>query len=41
MDYLDAQRTFIAVNQEYLENLASYWAAVFRLEQAVGVDLRR
>lgn len=41
IDYLDAQRTFIAVSQDYLENLAAYWAAVFRLEQAVGVDLRR
>ncbi len=40
MDLLDAQRTYIATNVEYLQNLASYWTAVFQLEEAVGMELR-
>ncbi len=40
LEYLDAQRTFIAANVEYLQDLANYWTAVFQLEAAVGVDLR-
>ena len=40
LDFLDAQRTFIAANVEYLQDLALYWGAVFKLEQAVGEDLR-
>ncbi len=40
LEYLDAQRTFIANNEEYLQDLASYWAAVYQLEAAVGMDLR-
>ncbi len=41
MDFLDAQRTYISTNIEYLQNLASYWTAVYQLEQAVGADLRK
>jgi cobalt-zinc-cadmium efflux system outer membrane protein len=40
LDLLDAQRTFIAVRLEYLQDLAAYWQAIFRLEQAAGVTLR-
>ena len=40
LEYLDAQRTFIANNVEYLSDLASYWTAVYQLEAAVGMDLR-
>ena len=40
-DFLDAQRTYIATNIEYLQNLTSYWTAVYQLEQAVGADLRK
>jgi cobalt-zinc-cadmium efflux system outer membrane protein len=36
LEYLDAQRTFIATNSEYLQNVKDYWTAVFRLEQAQG-----
>ena len=39
LEYLDAQRTYIGVNLEALQDLASYWTAVFKLEQAVGSDL--
>lgn len=41
LEYLDAQRTFISTNLEYLGNLAGYWTAVFQLEQAVGMELRK
>jgi cobalt-zinc-cadmium efflux system outer membrane protein len=41
MDFLDAQRTHIAINVEYLQDLANYWTAVFQLEQAVGMELYR
>jgi cobalt-zinc-cadmium efflux system outer membrane protein len=40
LDLLDAQRTFIAVRLEYLQDLAAYWQAIFRLEQAAGATLR-
>lgn len=40
LDLLDAQRTFIATRIEYLQDLAAYWNAVFKLEQAAGVSLR-
>jgi len=40
MDFLDAERTYIATNEEYLQDLANYWSAVFALEQAVGTELK-
>jgi outer membrane protein, heavy metal efflux system len=40
MDLLDAQRTYIATNVEYLQDLTNYWTAVYQLEQAVGMELR-
>ena len=39
MDFLDAQRTYIAINVEYFTDLANYWTAVYQLEQAVGGGL--
>jgi cobalt-zinc-cadmium efflux system outer membrane protein len=39
MDFLDAERTYIAANEEYLQDLAGYWSALFALEQAVGTEL--
>jgi cobalt-zinc-cadmium efflux system outer membrane protein len=41
IDYLDAQRTYIAANLEYLQDLTNYWTAVYTLEQAVGMELRK
>jgi cobalt-zinc-cadmium efflux system outer membrane protein len=41
MDLLDAQRTYIATNVEYLQDLANYWTAVFQVEEAVGMELRQ
>lgn len=40
LEYLDANRTYIQTNVEYLQDLTNYWTAVFQLEQAVGMDLR-
>jgi cobalt-zinc-cadmium efflux system outer membrane protein len=39
MDYLDAQRTYIAVRQEYFDDLAAYWSAVFLVEQAIAIEV--
>jgi cobalt-zinc-cadmium efflux system outer membrane protein len=38
-DLLDAQRTYIATNVEYFQDLTNYWTAVFQLEQAIGMEL--
>jgi cobalt-zinc-cadmium efflux system outer membrane protein len=40
LELLDAQRAFTAASTEYFQDLALYWGAVFRLERAVGEDLR-
>jgi cobalt-zinc-cadmium efflux system outer membrane protein len=40
LELLDAERTFIATNVEYRQNLADYWSAVFQVEQATGTELR-
>jgi cobalt-zinc-cadmium efflux system outer membrane protein len=39
LEYLDAQRTYIAINLEYLQDLTGYWGAVFQLEAAVASEL--
>jgi len=39
-DFLDAQRTYLAVQLSYLQLVASFWNAVFALERATGTDLR-
>jgi cobalt-zinc-cadmium efflux system outer membrane protein len=36
LELLDAQRTFVSVNIEYLTIIQAYWTSVFRLEAAVG-----
>jgi len=38
-DYLDAQRTFAAVQLEYLQHVANFWIAIFQLERAIGAEL--
>jgi cobalt-zinc-cadmium efflux system outer membrane protein len=40
MDFLDAERTWIAANVEEEQDLGAYWSAVYQLEQAVGMELR-
>lgn len=39
-DFLDAERTYINVQLEYLQLVAAYWSAVFALERATGTELR-
>lgn len=39
MDYLDAQRSYIATRLEYLGDLEAYWSSVFTVEQAVGSEV--
>ncbi len=41
LDFLDAQRTYIATNVEYFTDLTNYWTAVAQLEQAVGMELHQ
>jgi cobalt-zinc-cadmium efflux system outer membrane protein len=41
IDFIDAERTFIATNFEYIQDLTAYWTAVYQLEEAVGTDLRK
>ena len=36
LDYLDAYRTYIATNVEYIQDLAAYWSAEHALESAVA-----
>jgi outer membrane protein, heavy metal efflux system len=40
IDFLDAQRTFVATKIEYLQDLTNYWTAVYQLEQAIGMELQ-
>ncbi|HEY4883293.1 MAG TPA: TolC family protein [Myxococcales bacterium] len=40
IDFLDAQRSYVATELEYHQNLASYWNAVYQLEQAIATPLR-
>jgi cobalt-zinc-cadmium efflux system outer membrane protein len=40
LEYLDAQRTYISTNVEYIQDLTNYWIAVYQMEQAVGRELR-
>jgi cobalt-zinc-cadmium efflux system outer membrane protein len=40
-DYLDAYRTYVATQVEEFQDLTNYWTALFQLEQAVGMELRR
>ncbi len=40
VNYLDAQRTYIATNQEFIGELAGYWVSIDQLEQAVGTQVQ-
>ncbi|MHB1843467.1 MAG: TolC family protein [Deltaproteobacteria bacterium] len=40
LDYLDAERTYLATNLEYHQDLANYWSSVYALEQATATPLR-
>jgi len=38
LDYLDAQRTHLTSEIDYLSALAAFWTSVFQLEQAIGAS---
>jgi cobalt-zinc-cadmium efflux system outer membrane protein len=40
IDFMDAQRAYVASRLEYNQDLANYWSAVYQLEQATGISLR-
>jgi cobalt-zinc-cadmium efflux system outer membrane protein len=40
IDFMDAQRQYVASRLEYNQDLANYWNAVYQLEQATGTTLR-
>ncbi len=40
LDFLDAQRTYIAANLEYHQDLVAYWTAVYQLEAATAAPLQ-
>ncbi len=40
MDYLDAERTYISTNLQYLEAIERFWGAVFELERAIGAEVK-
>lgn len=40
-EFLDAQRTYLATQTEFLQTLNDYWTAVFALEQATGMELHQ
>jgi len=39
LELLDAQRTFVATNAEYFQDVSDYWTALYQLEEAVGQEL--
>ena len=39
-DFLDAERTFIGTNTQYMQGLSALRTALAQLEQAIGTDLR-
>jgi cobalt-zinc-cadmium efflux system outer membrane protein len=40
-ELLDAQRVYLGTQNEFLQTLNDYWTAVFQMEQASGMELRR
>jgi cobalt-zinc-cadmium efflux system outer membrane protein len=39
LEYLDAQRTYVATKGEYIQDLAAYWNAIFQIEAATATEL--
>ncbi len=39
LEYLDAQRTYVAVKGEYIQNLTAYWNAIFQIEAATATEV--
>jgi cobalt-zinc-cadmium efflux system outer membrane protein len=39
LEFLDAQRTYVATKLEYIQDLNAYWDAVFQIEAAIATEL--
>lgn len=39
LEYLDAQRTYVSIKGEYIQDLAAYWNAIFQIEAATATEL--
>jgi outer membrane protein, heavy metal efflux system len=39
LELLEAQRTYVATNAEYYQDMGDYWNALYALEEAVGAEL--
>ncbi|HEY5089075.1 MAG TPA: TolC family protein [Polyangia bacterium] len=39
LEFLDAQRTYVATKLEYIQDLNAYWNAVFQIESATATEL--
>jgi cobalt-zinc-cadmium efflux system outer membrane protein len=39
LEFLDAQRTYVATKLEYIQDLTTYWNAVFQIEAATATEL--
>ena len=39
LEYLDAQRTYVAIKGEYLQDLTAYWNAIFQIEAATATEV--
>jgi cobalt-zinc-cadmium efflux system outer membrane protein len=39
LEYLDAQRTYVTVKGEYIQDLTAYWDAIFQIEAATATEV--
>jgi cobalt-zinc-cadmium efflux system outer membrane protein len=39
LEYLDAQRTYVAIKGEYIQDLTAYWNAIFQIEAATATQV--
>ncbi|HVV50010.1 MAG TPA: TolC family protein, partial [Polyangia bacterium] len=39
LEYLDAQRTYVAAKGEYIQDLTAYWNAIFQIEAATATQV--
>ncbi|HLK89676.1 MAG TPA: TolC family protein [Polyangia bacterium] len=39
LEYLDAQRTYVATKGEYIQDLTAYWNAIFQIEAATATQV--
>jgi cobalt-zinc-cadmium efflux system outer membrane protein len=41
LEFLDAQRTYVATKGEYIQDLTAYWNAIFQIEAATATEVTR